>query len=87
MKENVEGSFYATQWFLSLFCSDASTDIALEVIDYFLIYDVKIIFQITLALLSQSESTILKLRYDKVLTLLKKVIKDLPIDEVKLFTS
>lgn len=78
----MEASLYATQWFLSLFCSDISTDIALEIIDFFLVYDVKVIFKVTLALLKQVEENALRLRCDDILVLLKRLIKELPIDEV-----
>lgn len=78
----MEASFYAAQWLLSLFCSDIATDVALKFIDFFLIYDIKIVFKFTLALLKLIESKILKLRCDGILTLLKKVVKELPVNEV-----
>jgi len=67
---------------LSLFCSDIATDIALKLIDFFLIYDMKILFKFILAILKLIEEDILKLQCDEILTLLKKVIRELPVDEV-----
>jgi len=42
----------------------------------------KILFKFILAILKLIEEDILKLQCDEILTLLKKVIRELPVDEV-----
>lgn len=52
----MNASLYASQWFLTLMCSDLRMEIALKVIDYFLLDGWKVLFGVMLALLKMSES-------------------------------
>jgi len=53
----LNGNLYAPQWFFTLLCSDLRMDIALRVIDYFLLDGWEVLFGVMLALLKLSEST------------------------------
>ncbi len=51
----MDANFYASQWFLTFLCYDLPMEIALKVIDYFLLDGWKIFFGVILALLKFAE--------------------------------
>ncbi len=86
-------SVYASQWFLGLLCSEFPTEIALKVIDFFLLDDFKMVFRIILALLKQAEGIslpreifniekILKMPCENALIWLKSFARETIIDDV-----
>jgi hypothetical protein len=58
---------YASQWFITLFCSNFPVDFAARVLDLFLIHGWSIIFSISIALHKLHEQQLLKLKFEDIL--------------------
>lgn len=72
-KENIEFHMFATQWLLTIYTSSFRFDLVARVWDIFLGEGWKICYRVMLALLQDSEPTLLRLRFEDILAYFKEL--------------
>jgi len=71
LKENIESSTYASQWFMTLFTYSFPRQSVIRIWDIFLLDGVITLFRISLAFLFIHEKHILQLKFEEILKYLK----------------
>eukprot|EP00742_Colponemidia_sp_Colp-10_P016328 GILJ01018699.1.p1 GENE.GILJ01018699.1~~GILJ01018699.1.p1 ORF type:complete len:272 (+),score=44.22 GILJ01018699.1:87-818(+) len=79
---NVDPSFFAAQWFLTLFVYHFQFRALLRIWDIFMCEGWKIIFRVALALMKWEEKLLLSLPFDKILPALKNLHENKNPDEI-----
>lgn len=79
---NVDYSFFASQWFLTLFVYHFQFRALVRVWDIFMCEGWKIIFRVALALMKWEEKMLLTLPFDRILPALKNLHEDKNPDEI-----
>jgi Rab-GTPase-TBC domain len=69
--EDINGSMYATQWFMTLFAYRLPMPIVLRIYDLFFAHGIPILLSVALALVRRSSQELLSLKFDSLLDFLK----------------
>jgi hypothetical protein len=72
--QSIHITMYATQWLLTLYTSSFQFDLVTRVWDCFLAEGYKVVYRVMLALLQQSQATLLTLSFEDILA----YFRDLP---------
>jgi len=72
-KENIHITMYATQWLLTLYTSSFQFDLVTRVWDVFLGEGWKIVYRVMLALLQDSQSTLMTLGFEEILAYFREL--------------
>ena len=72
-REHIHITMFATQWLLTQYTSSFKFDLVMRVWDCFLFEGWKITYRVMLALLSQSQSALLKMSFEEILAFFRDI--------------
>jgi TBC1 domain family member 10 len=73
--QSIHITMFATQWLLTLYTSSFQFDLVTRVWDCFLAEGYKIVYRVMLALLQQSQATLLKMSFEDILAFFREIPK------------